>query len=225
MSLLSLSVASVAFVTPTRLVADTKARTSACAASITPTRLADNHAWTAARCARGATRLAVGGAAAHGSERAPPRSRMPLLQAPPPPTPTPDEQQAKLTKLLVSVLIDLIGMATYAVPAIGEVGDLAWAPISAYLVYQLYGNGLIAGLALAEELLPGLDIIPTATIAWLLENTELGQNLNGKAPPASGGSSAGTGAAQSWTPPPASPRGSDTMKRADAWVVEDEDAK
>ena len=73
----------------------------------------------------------------------------PLLQATPPPTTpqpqTPDEQQAKLTKLLVSILIDLIGVLTYAVPAIGEVGDLAWAPISALLIYKLYGNGLIAG--------------------------------------------------------------------------------
>ena len=49
-----------------------------------------------------------------------------------------------------------------------------------------------AGIAFTEELLPGLDIIPTATIAWVLENTELGQNLNGKAPP-SGGSA--------WPPP------------------------
>ena len=70
---------------------------------------------------------------------------VPILQASPPPAPTPDEQQAKLTKLLVSILIDLIGVLTYAVPAIGEVGDLAWAPISALLIYNLYGNGLIAG--------------------------------------------------------------------------------
>ena len=78
----------------------------------------------------------------------------PLLQATPPPTtpqPTPDEQQAKLTKLLVSILIDLIGVLTYAVPAIGEVGDLAWAPISALLVYNLYGNGLIASSTCREH--------------------------------------------------------------------------
>lgn len=35
--------------------------------------------------------------------------------------------------------------------------------------------------AFAEELLPGLDIIPTATIAWVLENTEFGQNFNSAA--------------------------------------------
>ena len=56
-------------------------------------------------------------------------------------------------KLLLSLLIDAIGMATYLLPVAGETGDLAWAPISAYLIYQLYGNGLISGLAFAEELL------------------------------------------------------------------------
>jgi hypothetical protein len=34
-----------------------------------------------------------------------------------------------------------------------------------------------AGVGLIEELLPGLDFIPTATIAWLLENTAVGHNL------------------------------------------------
>ena len=118
------------------------------------------------------------------------------LQAPPPPMqpPPPSDEQAKLTKLLVCILIDIVGVASYALPAVGEVGDLAWAPVSAYLVYSLFGNGLIAGLAFAEELLPGLDIIPTATIAWLLENTEVGQNLNAQAPSSSG-------SPPSWQPP------------------------
>ena len=46
------------------------------------------------------------------------------------------------------------------------------------LVFYLYGNTLLSGIAFAEELLPGTDFIPTATIAWLLENTELGSNFN-----------------------------------------------
>jgi hypothetical protein len=33
------------------------------------------------------------------------------------------------------------------------------------------------GVGLIEELLPGLDFIPTATIAWLLENSAVGRNL------------------------------------------------
>ena len=40
---------------------------------------------------------------------------------------------------------------------------------------------MLSGLALAEELLPGTDFIPTATIGWLLENTDFGRNFNGKA--------------------------------------------
>jgi len=94
-----------------------------------------------------------------------------------------EAEQEKLNKLLLSILIDIIGAATYLVPVVGEAGDVAWAPISAYLIYQLYGNGILSGLAFAEELLPGLDIVPTATIAWVLENTEFGRNIAGNAPP------------------------------------------
>ena len=86
-----------------------------------------------------------------------------------------DEQQSgdahereRATKLLVSLLIDLVGFSSFAVPALGETTDLAWAPISCVLIQYLYGNALISGLGLVEELLPGFDFIPTATIAWFL---------------------------------------------------------
>lgn len=92
-------------------------------------------------------------------------------------------EREKIKKLFFSISIDLIGMATYAVPIVGEAGDIGWAPISALLIYKLYGNGFISGLAFAEELLPGLDFIPTATIAWFLENTQFGQGFAQKAPP------------------------------------------
>lgn len=93
-----------------------------------------------------------------------------------------EAEAEKLKKLLLSILIDLVGAATYLVPVVGEAGDIGWAPISAYLIYQLYGNGLFSGVAFVEELLPGLDVIPTATIAWLLENTEVGRSIAGNAP-------------------------------------------
>jgi len=54
----------------------------------------------------------------------------------------------------------------------GEAGDIAWAPIEAYLLMTMFGSNAIAGLGFIEEALPGFDIIPTATIAWLIENTE-----------------------------------------------------
>jgi hypothetical protein len=51
----------------------------------------------------------------------------------------------QIGKLVLSVLIDLIGMSSYALPGVGELGDLGWAPISALLIYKLYGNSFIAG--------------------------------------------------------------------------------
>ncbi|CAM9822438.1 unnamed protein product [Chrysoparadoxa australica] len=83
-----------------------------------------------------------------------------------------------LLKLLVSILIDLIGMSSYTIPIGGELADVGWAPISAVLIWYLYGNGVIAGLGFAEEILPGFDIFPTATVAWFLENSALGQSVN-----------------------------------------------
>jgi len=55
-----------------------------------------------------------------------------------------------------------------------------WAPISAILVQYLFGNGLLTSVSFLEELLPGTDIIPTATIAWILENSEAGDRLTQK---------------------------------------------
>lgn len=72
-------------------------------------------------------------------------------------------------KLALCLLIDLIGMASFAAPGVGEAADIGWAPVSALLVNYLFGNGVFTSLALFEELLPGFDIIPTATIAWTLE--------------------------------------------------------
>jgi len=76
----------------------------------------------------------------------------------------------KYEKLGYSLGIDLIGMASYLIPGIAETLDVVWAPISAFLVYKLYGNIAIAVFNGIEEIVPGTDIIPTATIAWLIEN-------------------------------------------------------
>ncbi|CAH0378118.1 unnamed protein product [Pelagomonas calceolata] len=68
-------------------------------------------------------------------------------------------------KLIVSILIDLIGMSTYLLPVAGEGADVGWAPVSAALIFWLYGSGIFAAAGFAEEILPGLDFVPTATIA------------------------------------------------------------
>ena len=100
-------------------------------------------------------------------------------------------------KLLICILIDFIGVASFAAPGLGEATDVAWAPISALLVNYLFGNGVFTALALVEELLPGFDIIPTATIAWFLENAnqeeeEKSSQSPKSAPPPSSQSTAAT---------------------------------
>ena len=94
-------------------------------------------------------------------------------------------EQERTTKLLISLLVDLIGFSSFALPLAGEAGDIAWAPIFAVILQYLYGNSLITGLGFAEELLPGFDFIPTACIGWLL--TYYGTNNEPGVPPAQGG--------------------------------------
>ena len=74
-------------------------------------------------------------------------------------------------KLVASVLIDLVGSASYLVPFAGEGFDLAWAPISMVLVGAMYDGVMpnLKYLALVEELLPFTDVIPTATLGWMRE--------------------------------------------------------
>ena len=102
----------------------------------------------------------------------------------PPPTTSPQSVLAEATtlaatvlptdmkgKLVASLLIDAIGSSSYLLPILGEGFDLAWAPISMILVGAMY-DGVMPNLkyvALAEELLPFTDIIPTATLGWLRE--------------------------------------------------------
>lgn len=74
-------------------------------------------------------------------------------------------------KLVVSLLIDLVGSASYLIPIAGEGFDLAWAPISMTLVGALY-DGVMPSLkyvALMEELLPFTDFVPSATVGWVKE--------------------------------------------------------
>ena len=71
-----------------------------------------------------------------------------------------------LAMLAVALLIDAIGTLSFAIPGVGEFADVLWAPFSAIAVKTLFGSTFFAGINLIEELLPGLDFIPTATIAW-----------------------------------------------------------
>ncbi len=75
----------------------------------------------------------------------------------------------KNVSLLTCLLMDLAGLLTYAVPLLGEYGDVIWAPLSAYVFYKMFKNPLGATLNLLEEALPFLDFIPTFTIFYFLQ--------------------------------------------------------
>ena len=71
--------------------------------------------------------------------------------------------------LLLSILLDGIGMVTYALPVLGETGDVVWAPFAAWLVYRMYekSSGVVGSIVtLIEEALPGTDIVPSFLIMW-----------------------------------------------------------
>ena len=73
------------------------------------------------------------------------------------------ENLSKYKKLALGIVFDIIGFITFI--------DIVWAPLSGYLMTKMYkGNkGKIAGvISFLEEIIPGLDIIPTFTIMWFI---------------------------------------------------------
>ena len=75
----------------------------------------------------------------------------------------------KYKKLFMGLLFDGVGMLSFAIPLIGDFSDIIWAPLAAWLMTRMYkgkvgqGAGIITFL---EEIIPGLDVIPTFTIMW-----------------------------------------------------------
>lgn len=76
----------------------------------------------------------------------------------------------KSQKLMLSILLDLVGMATFLIPVLGEIGDLFWAPIAAYMMAKMYKglSGKMAGvMTFFEEIIPFTDFIPSFTLMWI----------------------------------------------------------
>ena len=82
-------------------------------------------------------------------------------------------KKAKKTYLLYSVGLDLLGAASYLLPGMGEISDGFYAPFYGAMIFYMYKrNGKIPAmtggiLGMVEEILPGTDIFPTATLMWL----------------------------------------------------------
>ena len=78
----------------------------------------------------------------------------------------------KIGKLILGIVLDLVGMLSYLVPAAGEFTDIIWAPIAAFTLATMYKGtvGKIGGIVeFIEEIVPGLDFIPTFTLTWIYE--------------------------------------------------------
>lgn len=76
----------------------------------------------------------------------------------------------KYQDLVLGLLFDGIGMLSFAVPFIGDFSDVIWAPLAGWLMTRLYKGkvGQAAGVfTFIEEIIPGLDVIPTFTIMWI----------------------------------------------------------
>lgn len=77
-------------------------------------------------------------------------------------------------------------MMSYLLPAIGETIDVIWAPVSAVIFYFLFGKkrfGMLGGIfSFLEEISPGLDFIPTFTIAWFIRKGEIQKTAEIKNP-------------------------------------------
>ncbi len=81
-----------------------------------------------------------------------------------------------LPNIGICILMDLVGMMSYFVPALAELSDIVWAPISALIFNKLFGGrlGMIGGvLNFIEEIVPFTDVIPSFTIAWFIRKHEM----------------------------------------------------
>lgn len=80
------------------------------------------------------------------------------------------EDDDKLSKLIIGLVLDGIGMISFSIPLLGEFSDVIWAPIAAFLMTRMYKGrvGKVASvLTFVEEILPFTDIIPSFTLTWI----------------------------------------------------------
>jgi hypothetical protein len=79
-----------------------------------------------------------------------------------------------LPNLKTCLILDVIGCLSYIIPPFGPV----WAIISGIIFYLMFGKkfGLFGGIfSFLEELIPGVDFIPTFTIAWFMRKREMSE--------------------------------------------------
>lgn len=76
----------------------------------------------------------------------------------------------RMSKLIIGLVLDAIGMISFSIPFLGEFSDVIWAPIAAIIMARMYKGrvGKVAGvLTFLEEIIPFTDIIPSFTLTWI----------------------------------------------------------
>lgn len=76
----------------------------------------------------------------------------------------------RISKLLIGLVLDGIGMVSFSIPLLGEFSDVIWAPIAAFIMTRMYKRrvGRVASiLTFVEEIIPFTDVIPSFTITWI----------------------------------------------------------
>ncbi len=79
-------------------------------------------------------------------------------------------ENSKYKLLRNGIAFDAIGMLSMAIPVVGPVLDILWAPYAAKKMSEMYEGkeGKIASIIVfIEEILPITDVIPTFTLMWL----------------------------------------------------------
>jgi len=73
-------------------------------------------------------------------------------------------------KLLLCLIIDIVGTSSELIPFFGDLTDIAYAPVAALALRSMFnGSNVIFALEFLEEILPITDILPLATICWVVE--------------------------------------------------------
>lgn len=81
-----------------------------------------------------------------------------------------DPASRRWVKLAVCLALDLVGSGSLPVPMLADALDIVWAPLFALALHALFASPLVTAAGFAEEILPGTDGIPTATLAWVYEH-------------------------------------------------------
>jgi len=71
--------------------------------------------------------------------------------------------------LYLCIFIDIIGDTSYLFPGVGEGEDLLWAPLSALAVSTIFKSRAVGTIDFAKEILPFSDLLPVATLSWVLK--------------------------------------------------------